>query len=292
MAQISVVVPAFNAEAYIRETIESVLAQTFADLEVVVVDDGSTDATCAIVGEYGSVRLIRQQQGGAAKARNAGVAAATGEWIAFLDADDLWTPEKLAEQVELARQGAAPFLFSDRLNIGDRGPLPEVQSTIQPLLEGDIFEALLHGNFITTSSVLVRREVFQGAGGFCEDPILPPAEDWELWTRVTHDHRAIACRIPHVKYRNHLTGASRNVTRMNTARLSVVRRALALPRGRAMSATSRRRIWGDTWATNGWDAARHGHHVEAFRCYAKSLLARPSRGESYVGIARLLSGRS
>src|SRR5215831_6380211 len=97
---ISVVIPARNADLFITETLESVFAQTFRDLEVVVVDDGSTDQTAAKVGGFGyAVRLLQGRGEGAAKARNSGVAASRGEWIAFLDADDVWAPSKLEHQL-------------------------------------------------------------------------------------------------------------------------------------------------------------------------------------------------
>ncbi len=293
MARVSVVIPAFNAEAFIRETIESVKAQTVAGVEVIVVDDGSTDRTREEVERFGApVRLLRQQRGGAAQARNAGVAAAQGEWLAFLDADDTWLPDKLERQLADAARTGAPLLFTDRLNIGARGPLPERQSDIQPLIEGDIFESLLLGNFITTSSVLLRREVFDEVGQFSADPLLPPAEDWDLWLRVAHAHRAAACRTPLVRYRHVATGASRNVERMNRARGLVVERALQLPRGQALSPSRRRQIWSHTWATNGWDAARHGQKTKALGWYLKSLGAWPWRTDSYVSFARILLTRS
>jgi glycosyltransferase involved in cell wall biosynthesis len=293
MPRISVVIPAFNAAPFIGDTLASVLGQTITELEVIVVDDGSTDGTRQrIDGADDRVRLLHQDRGGAARARNLGVGQARGEWIAFLDADDLWTPDKLERQLDLAAETGSAFVFADRINIGERGPLPELQSTIQPLRDGDIYEVLLRGNFITTSSVVLRREVFERVGGFCEDPILPPAEDWDLWLRVAHDHRAAACRLPVVKYRHHITGASRNVDRMNRARRSVVERGLSLPRGRTLAPAVQRQIWSAMWATNGWDAARHGHKAVALQFYWKSLLAWPTRTKPYVDIVRVLSGRS
>jgi glycosyltransferase involved in cell wall biosynthesis len=293
MPRISVVMPAFNAAPFITETLKSVLDQTIIDVEVIVVDDGSTDGTRERISGYGDrVRLLHQDRGGAAKARNLGVGHARGEWIAFLDADDLWTPDKLERQLALAAETGSSFVFADRINIGERGPLPELQSTIQPLRDGDIYEVLLRGNFITTSSVLLRRDVFEQVGRFSEDPILPPAEDWDLWLRVAHDHPAAACRLPVVKYRHHLTGASRNVDRMNRARRSVVERGLNLPRGRTLAPRVQRQIWSAMWATNGWDAARHGYKAAALQFYWKSLLAWPSRTKPYVDIARVLIGRS
>ena len=105
MKEISVVIPAYNHGRFLREAIDSVLAQTYAPLEIIVVDDGSTDDTEQIVRSYGDrVRYIRQQNAGVGAARNNGIANARGEYVAFLDSDDLWLPEKLAVQVEYMRR--------------------------------------------------------------------------------------------------------------------------------------------------------------------------------------------
>jgi glycosyltransferase involved in cell wall biosynthesis len=292
MPTVSVVIPAFNADAFIGETIRSVLAQTRRDLEIFVVDDGSSDTTREIVAAFGPpVRLLQQQRGGPARARNAGARASAGTWLAFLDADDLWTPDKLERQVDRAVETGAAMVVTDRINIGDRGSLPQRQSDIQPLADGDIFEALLAGNFITTSTVLLRRDAFEAAGGFGEDPVLPPAEDWDFWLRVAHDHRVAACPEPLVYYRHHRAGISRNVQRMNASRVEVITRALGLPRGQALSAGRRRRIWAQTWSTNGWDAARSGAHGAAIRAYGNAIRAWPSASGPYLDIMRVLLGR-
>lgn len=102
MATVSVVIPAFNAESFLGEALDSVLGQTARPTEVIVVDDGSTDGTRALVRRYSdAVRLVTQDNGGAARARNVGARQATGEWLAFLDADDVWLPEKLEKQLRL-----------------------------------------------------------------------------------------------------------------------------------------------------------------------------------------------
>src|SRR5436309_7380613 len=101
MPKVSVIIPVFNGERYIRQTIESVLAQTYRDFELLVIDDGSTDGTAEAVKEYEKdLRYVHQGNGGASKARNQGIRFSQGKYIAFLDADDLWEPEKLTIQVE------------------------------------------------------------------------------------------------------------------------------------------------------------------------------------------------
>ena len=194
MLKISVVIPAYNAAPFIAMTVRSALQQTYQDLEVIVVDDGSSDGTAACLEEFGDrIRVIRQANAGVARARNAGVALATGSWIAFLDADDLWLPNKLELQMAST---TAPLSYTNRFNIGARGGLPVVQSDSTPMREGDVFmPLLLEGNFITNSSVLIRRDVFEASGGF--ESSVSPAEDWDLWLRlaVSGGHARLVTQI-------------------------------------------------------------------------------------------------
>jgi glycosyltransferase involved in cell wall biosynthesis len=272
MANVSVIIPAYNAEAFVVDTVNSVLNQTCQDLEVIVVDDGSKDGTVAALEQFGArIRVHQQANGGVARARNAGVGLASGSWIAFLDADDLWLPEKLERQLAVA---SAPMTYTDRINIGARGPLPEVQSEITPMHDGDVFEALLReGNFITNTSVMIRRELFEKLGGFYTG--LNGTEDWDLWIRVAEHHRIGFVPQPLVKYRFHEASISRNYVRMSRERMQVIERALALDRGKSLAWVTRRQIWAETWRTNGWDAGRSGARLNALADYARAALAWP-----------------
>jgi teichuronic acid biosynthesis glycosyltransferase TuaG len=284
---VSIIIPAYNASEYIQETISSVLNQSFQDFEVIVIDDGSTDGTVEIVEKFHDrIQLIRRSNGGAAKARNAGIEAARGEWLAFIDSDDIWLPEKLDRQLERA-SSEIHMIYTDRINIGALDGLPKIQSLIQPLYEGDIFvELLLKGNFITTSSVLLRTETCRGSGGFLEADSFT-AEDWDLWLRISALHKVCVCKEPLVQYRLHAKGVSRDPLRMNRARILVTRRAMDCDRGRQLSPKLKRQIWARTWATNGWDAARSGKRLAAFTAYSKSLLYFPFEKEAYAGLVRL-----
>jgi glycosyltransferase involved in cell wall biosynthesis len=288
---VSIIIPAHNAYKFIYETICSALAQTYQDFEIIVVDDGSTDGTSDLVAQFGNrVKIIKQANGGAAKARNVGIQVAAGEWLAFLDADDLWLSNKLERQLEQA-SSEYPMVYTDRYNIGVLAGLPHIQSTLQPLYEGDIFlDLLTKGNFVTTSSVLLRTEICRKFGGFCEDDHLLPAEDWDFWLRLAGEHKVRACREPLVKYRLLETGVSRDPSRMNRARVLITQRALASNRGMQLSSKLIRQIWARTWATNGWDAARHGRRYASFKAYAKSLFWVPFEKEAYLGLARLALG--
>ena len=291
MARVSVIIPAHNAAAFIRETVDSALAQSWPDVEVIVVNDGSTDGTDTVLASFGDrIRVIDQEQSGVAVARNRGAAAARGFWLAFLDADDLWLPHKLETQLASA-DADTHFIYSDRFNIGHLGGLPETQSTRQRLYEGAVFEEVLIGNVITTSSVVIRRESFMKLGGFSEDPSLPPAEDWDLWLRVAAHYPIRLCREPLVKYRLNPAGASRNPERMNRARIRVVERAMALPATARVSTRTKRLVWGRTFATNGWDAARHSQRAEAFANYVRAIGYFPFEISPYRELIKLCVGR-
>ena len=269
---VSVIIPAYNAERYIADTLRSALDQTWPHVEVIVVDDGSKDGTLARAAEFGDrVRIHQQANGGVARARNNGVGLARGEWIAFLDADDLWRPEKIEKQLACSD---APLSFTDRLNFGELDGLPERQSLVTPMQGGDIFAALLlKGNFITTTSVMMRRDLFLQLGGF--DLSFNGTEDWNLWLRVAEQHPIGFCPAPLVRYRLHRGGLSRNYERINRERQEVITRALNTPRGRALDALTKRRIWAQTWAANGFDARRAGARARAFGDYMRSAVNWP-----------------
>lgn len=272
MPNLSVIIPAYNAEPFIADTIQSVLDQTYRDVEVIVVDDGSTDRTLEQLRQFGSqLRVHQQPNGGVAQARNTGVGLARGSWIAFLDADDRWLPHKLARQLAA---GPAPMSYTDRYNVGVLGDLPEVQSECTPMRGGDLFVPLLrNGNFITSSSVMIRRQLFEQLGGFCT--LLNGTEDWDLWLRIAERHSIDFVGEPLVRYRLHAGGISRNFARMSRERTAVVGRALALERGRALSWPLRRQIWAETWRTNGWDAGRAGARGAALADYLRAAMAWP-----------------
>jgi len=292
MPPVSVIIPAWNAERYLGETIESALGQTAPPAEIIVVDDGSTDRTAAIARSYPSpVTVISERVGGPGAARNLGVSRSRGDWLAFLDADDVWLPEKLQRQLAKADPDT-PLICTDRYNFGERGALPDVQGTIQPQISGDVFlHLLLHGNFITTSTVLLRRDVFDETGGFTVHDDLIGTEDWDLWMRVTARYPIFACEEPLTRYRLHASGLSRDIERMMRGREYVVERALDLPQGRALSWITKRRIWAETYRTNGWDAGRSRRQVLALRKYLRSLVELPLQPGVYVDLARLMLGR-
>ena len=183
---VSVVIPTYNRAALLREALESVFAQSFSDYEVIVVDDGSTDGTPRMIEQYADrVLYIWQENRGAAEARNRGTAAARGEWIAFLDSDDMWHREKLARCLERAGSEAeAAIIFHPMVEIDDAGR--RVRGRSKRAVEGRIVDELFAHCFVHTPTVVVRRKVLEEVGGF--DSELTVCEDYQLWLRMALRH--------------------------------------------------------------------------------------------------------
>jgi len=184
MPRVSVIVPAHNAEQTIVETICSVQAQTFSDFELIVIDDGSTDRTRERLEAAGDsrLRILSYENAGACSARNRGIARATGEYLAFLDADDRWTPDKLQHQVAaLQARAAAGVAYSWTRFVDQNGRDLYEQRPL--FFEGDVYRELLVANFTCSgSNVLVRRQAIEATGGF--DVSLKVSQDWEFCVRL------------------------------------------------------------------------------------------------------------
>ena len=193
---VSVIIPTYNSVAHIRQTIDAVLAQTHPHVELIVVDDGSTDNTRAVLAEYGEkLRLVVQSNQGVCRARNAGLALARGEFICFLDHDDVWYPEMIALQLKAfgvdADVGCVyanyTHWYSDAVGqYADPGELRArcpMDSELDASMSGWIYHLLLIDCHVQTSAAMIRSEVFRQCGAF--DESLPYSEDWDLWLRIS-----------------------------------------------------------------------------------------------------------
>ena len=185
---VTVVMPAYDAAAFIGEAIESVLAQTFEDWALVVADDGSTDGTTGIVASYDDprIRLLALEHSGLpAVARNHALASSESRHVAFLDADDLWRPEKLARQLAVIDTRPEVGLVHTSFEQLRDGALEPYVPPPQLTASGPEFERLAVGHYIANSSVLLRRELLARHGFIDEDPRLRGTEDFELWMRLS-----------------------------------------------------------------------------------------------------------
>jgi len=203
---VSVIVPTYNCATCIGEAIKSVLSQTYGTFEIIVVDDGSTDDTKAVLAPFASrIKYLYQQNQGQAAARNAGIRQTRGEFLAFLDADDIWFPAKLALQVQGFRNHPeAGLAFTDFLDFDESSVTgssrfdtwPGVRAWFDRHRVGDseiacgpMYEELLQGNWIHTSSTLVRRNVMNAVGLF--DEALHGPEDYDQWLRIAKNYHVL-----------------------------------------------------------------------------------------------------
>jgi glycosyltransferase involved in cell wall biosynthesis len=179
---ISVVIPTFNRRQYISRAIRSVLNQSYSVHEIIVVDDGSTDGTATrIAKKFPDVRIITQRNQGVSSARNAGIRAAKGNWIAFLDSDDEWDKDKLAAQVDAVEQSPQyEICHTDEIWIRDGKRVNPMRKHAKP--DGWIFEHCLPLCCVSPSAVLVTRTILEDAGLF--DESLPACEDYDLWLKI------------------------------------------------------------------------------------------------------------
>lgn len=205
---VSVVIPAYNAERFLGEAIESVLAQTYSPVELIVVDDGSTDRTAAVAAAYGEATVISQENSGPSAARNRGAAAAGGELLAFHDSDDAMTPDKLAVQVGhlLDNPGVGCVLAEQELLVEPGAELPFwVEGTKVPTVMPPRPPELADEPMVHPMTMVVRRTTFEQVGGF--DESMRAAEDFDWMLRASEEEVEIA-RLTNVLLRRRVHAAS------------------------------------------------------------------------------------
>ncbi|MBN1224877.1 MAG: glycosyltransferase [Candidatus Aminicenantes bacterium] len=227
MPCISVVIPVYNGEKTIRETIGSVLKQSFSDFELLVIDDGSQDATINILRSIKDPRLIvfSQPHAGVAASRNYGIKKSRGEFIAFLDADDLWTVDKLKTELnalEKNPQAAVSYSWTDFIDESGQFLHPGLHITAN----GDVYAKLLVINFLESgSNALIRREALADVGGF--DSYLEGFEDWDMWLRLAKQHHYVTVPIPQILYRRSPTSRSSNISHHEAAAVKAIELAFS-----------------------------------------------------------------
>jgi len=241
MAKISIIIPTYNYAQYICEAIESVLNQTYKDFEIIVVDDGSTDNTKEVIKPYlNKIKYIYQQNSGPSSARNRGIKEAKGEYIAFLDADDIWLPQKLELQIKfMEKEKEVGLIFSDMILFNEKGiiknsflkqklffnklPIKPLSST-EKVIYDNVFNALLQENFIPTNTVIAKKECFNKVGFF--DETLFSVEDRDMWLRIGLFYDIGFINFPLVLTRFHETNISANQELALKSRLKVMKKFL------------------------------------------------------------------
>jgi glycosyltransferase involved in cell wall biosynthesis len=210
MTKVSVVIPAYNAMNYLLKTLESVLRQTFTDFEVLIINDGSSDNIVEWASELANprVKLISQPNQGVSVARNTGIAHTQGEYIAFLDADDLWEPTKLEKQVCCLEENPAVGLVYTWTALIDQSSNPMGKVWVSDL-EGNVWQQIVVKDMISNgSSPMVRRSCFETVGVF--DPKLSSAEDRDMWIRIAARYPFAVVKEPLTLYRRHPNNMTTN----------------------------------------------------------------------------------
>jgi glycosyltransferase involved in cell wall biosynthesis len=225
---VSIIMPAYNAEKYIAASIESVLAQTFSDWELIVVDDGSTDSTATVVQEFATrdprVRYIFQENGRLGKARNTGITNSTGRLIAFLDSDDLWLPTKLEVQTRAMAENNADVVYSKSYVFCDENIDDETQtltSSVGKFSGPDFFDSLIRYPQIPVLTVLFKRSALDRVGLFEEGKAYHGCEDYDLWLRLARAG-LVFYGMPDIlaRYRRH--GTAMTAMRSNMFKLTLL----------------------------------------------------------------------
>jgi glycosyltransferase involved in cell wall biosynthesis len=230
---VSVVIPSYNSACFVCEAVESVLGQTYRDLDIIVVDDGSNDETAEVLDRFrGRIRYVFQPNQGLSAARNRGIREASGELIAFLDADDVWLPEKLEKQLAcLAANPRAALVHSDVIfwdqEPGDKHRKENGRSEF----DGPCYERFLVNSRVLPSATVIRRECLAKVGLF--DESLRRVEDYDLWFRLARHYELAYVDEALLLYRIHPSSLSRNHLAMRLGELLVVRRALEADPGLA-----------------------------------------------------------
>ncbi|MGF2035172.1 MAG: glycosyltransferase family A protein [Nostoc sp. CmiVER01] len=228
MPKVSVVIPAYNSLKYLPATMESVLRQTFNDFEVILVNDGSSDNTENWVSQIADprVKLITQENQGLSGARNTGIAHASGKYIAFLDADDLWEPTKLEKQVLCLEENSEIGLVYTWVALIDENG-NSTGRVFKNYAENDVWHQIIEHNIVESGSVaMVRRQCFETCGVFDRN-LRSFVEDWDMWLRIASRYPFKVLKEPLVYYRQHSTSASRNWEAMEQSFRIVIEKAFA-----------------------------------------------------------------
>jgi len=223
------VIPTYNSGRYLGTALDSVLAQTFKQLEIVVVDDGSSDDTPERVRSYrDAIQYHQQANAGVSAARNRGIQESRGRYVAFLDADDAWYPSKLERQLEALGRQAGTRASHTGLTAADTELRP-LEGGWNPPSEGTLEQLLLAGNVISggASTMVCERSLFDEAG--CFDTALSLCADWDMWIRLAAITRFALVPEPLCSYRRHPQNMSRSVPLLESDSLLVLQRAFAMP---------------------------------------------------------------
>ncbi len=286
---VSVITATYNMGGYIAETLDSILAQDYPNIESIIVDDGSTDDTAEVLAPYLAdprVRVVRQENAGQTVAKNRGIAEATGEFVAFCDADDTWVPHKISRQVPHFKDPKIAVVFSDINCIDSDGQDLGYETMAQ--VDGDITGPLLIDNFVPFPSAVVRSSVLAEVNGF--DEKLTMSIDYDLWLRISlnYEFRLVDQKL--ANYRIWEGQMSKNVGERLDNFFGLLERFLA-EHPDAVTRQEANYGWAHVYITRGYWHARNGRRVEAARDYRSSFFLKPFDLRLWKSVINLVLGR-
>lgn len=284
---VSVVVATYNMARYLPQAVESILAQSHQNVEVIVVDDGSKDETPEVAARLAAadprVRIHRQDNGGQASAKNKGIELSRGEYIGFLDADDVWLPQKLALQLPLFRdRPQVGVVYSEyECMDGEGQSLPKGPTNLR---RGKVSGALLIENFVSFPTALVRRECIERCGVF--DLTFGMGIDYDLWLRISAKYEFDFVREPTVRYRIWSGQMSKNYRKRYESAIRIMQRFLdAHPQ--VVAATTVSEAWAHTYLGRGDSVLWHEKDKRSARAdYLRALKYRPTYWPAWRAILR------
>ena len=281
---ISVVIPTFNYGRFVVEAVASALDQTYTNREVIVVDDGSTDGTRAVLAPYiDRVRYLYQENQGLSAARNTGIGAARGEWVALLDSDDVWHPRKLEVQARSIGDHPEAGLVASGSLVGAGPPWPTIDLQVDAVATPISYEDLVFRSRFGPSGVLVRKACFDSVGLF--DHELSAAEDRDMWLRLARRYPVDLLDTPLWWYRVHGASMSRNAILMEANEEQVLRKALSGGASRRL----RRRAFSHAAFSAAFMYEEAGLHSRAMTRMLRSIRLWPwpyQRADVRTGFAR------
>lgn len=281
---VSAVVPVYNAERYLTAALDSILAQDYPNLEIIAVDDGSTDSSLQVLQQYADrIGILTQENAGSARARNKGIEESRGQYIAFLDADDLWHPSKTGLQIrEFERHPNVGLVYNewmvvsgdaeDELRTFVESAAPDGGAHIDEAMSGSMYVELLWDSIVHTSSAMVRADLLRDVGGFNEE--LRKGQDYDLWLRLSRltEFRKLAARLS--IYRVQDQGVTQRASDVNYGAL-IVERALDRwgrrgPDGRVRPLWEVRTRLAGLWYSFGWQHLEQANYETARSSFLRS----------------------
>jgi len=270
---VSVVIPTYNCARFLADAVDSVLAQTFKDHEVIIVDDGSTDETSQVINRYGTkVRYIRQRNAGVSAARNLGISESTGRYISFLDSDDTWLPSKLDRQLDaLQKQPGYRACYSGVIRVAsDLSTLGTWRSDRPATNLGDL---LTRGNVIGSVSVLCERSIFSEVGMF--DLSLSQCADWDMWVRMATRTDFLYVDELLLTYRQHGSNMSHDPALLERDSIRVLEKGFALDCVRPEVAVLQRHAFARNYTVLAGTYFGSRQYSRFLRCAARAVSLEP-----------------